>query len=214
MLKTTAALLSLTVALSAAPQAPPPSAQSLAAQIQKRYASIPGFTADFTQEEQSALLPQVEKSSGTVKILRPSRMWWTYEKPIKKQYIVDGRYMWDYDVANKVVFRSDFPKGNDLSTPLLFLAGRGDLTKDFLVSLSPAQPDEWHLDLRPKTPNADFELTTLIVRRGTLALIGMTTVSPDGRRNAIRLTNLNESARLTPASFEFKRPSDVQLEIR
>jgi hypothetical protein len=63
------------------------------------------------------------------------------------------------------------PKTDEASSAMMFLAGRGDLLRDFTPSLGANQPAEsWRLDLMPKTPQPDFKTLTLIVNRATMVL--------------------------------------------
>jgi outer membrane lipoprotein-sorting protein len=191
-----------------------PSAPDLARRLQARYTTIRSFTANFATDYQSALMPQIDRSSGTLKVLKPNQMWWTYDKPEKKHWVVDGRHLWDYDVRTKVAFRSPMPPPSELGGPLLFLAGRGDLTRDFTAAMAPAQPaGEWHLDLTPKDANAGFTSLTLMVTRDGLRLVGLKIVEPHAT-NTHRFTNLRENVSLTARDFELKLPSDVQIESR
>ena len=191
-----------------------PTAVDLAQRLQARYQTITSFTANFTTEFQTKLLPQVDRSSGTVKVLKPNRMWWKYEKPEKQDWVADGTVLWDYDATNRIVFRSEIPPATQQSTPLLFLAGRGDLVRDFTPSLAPNSPaGEWHLELRPKAGNADFQTLTLMVTRDDLRLVGMKIVDAKGT-NTHRFTDLRENVKLTPADFAFKPPAGVRVEHR
>jgi outer membrane lipoprotein-sorting protein len=146
---------------------------------------------------------------GTVKVLKPNHLWFAYSQPDPADWVADGRFVWDYDPTNKVAFKSDLPRGSDAPMALLFLAGSGNLTTDFTHSMPSDQPaGEWHLELRPKAPNADFESLTLMVDRRSLALRGLTIVDSQGRRT-LRFTDLVENRKLTPKDFELRLPSDV-----
>jgi outer membrane lipoprotein-sorting protein len=87
----------------------------------------------------------------------------------------------------------------------MFLAGRGNLNRDFTPSLAAAQPDgEWRLALAPKTPQ-DYVSLTLLVDRRTLALNGYEIVDTTGARSTMRFINLKENVPLPDSDFVFKR---------
>jgi outer membrane lipoprotein carrier protein len=189
-----------------------PTAATLASRIQAHYATVKDFTADFTQTLTSGLSLKAAEERGDVKIKKPSRMRWTYTSSDKQQFVSDGTRFYAYFPGDKYVTMSALPKGNEVSTALLFLAGRGDLTRDFVASVPDTQPaGEWRLLLKPKTPQADFKTLTLDVDRTTLALRGFTVVDELGGVSKFRFQNLRENRGQTDQAFEFKIPKGVEL---
>ena len=171
-------------------------AADLAKKLQARYQTVRDFTADFTQTYQGVLLRKAATERGKLLLKKPSRVRMTYESPERKVFVSDGSQFYSYFPADRAGSVNPLPKEGESSTALLFLAGRGDLTRDFTASLPATQPDgEWHVKLVPKTPQADFETLTLIVDRATLALHGFVTVDDQGT-NTIRFSNLKENTGL------------------
>jgi chaperone LolA len=127
-----------------------PTAAELAALIQAHYSRVNDFTADFTQTQSNPLLPKGRTDRGTVKIKKPLRMQWIYTTSEKTQLWSDGTMLYFYVPVDKLVTVEPLPKDGEASTALLFLAGRGDLTKDFVAAAPGEQPaGEWRLLLRP-----------------------------------------------------------------
>lgn len=189
-----------------------PVASDLAARIQARYNTIRDFTADFTQRQTTPLLPKPVVERGEVKIKKPGRMRWTYATGDRNQVVSDGTMIYAYFPADRYVSPSPVPKADDASTALMFLAGRGNLTRDFAASMAPEQPEgEWRLVLRPRTPEADFETLTLEVDRTTLAFRGLSVVDEQGGTSAFRFTNLRENRGLNDREFEFVIPRGVEV---
>jgi len=189
-----------------------PAASDLAARVQARYNTIRDFTADFTQRQTSPLLPRPVLERGDVKVKKPGRMRWTYATGDRNQVVSDGTMIYFYFPNDRYVSPSPMPKGDDAPTALLFLAGQGNLTRDFVVSLPPDQPaGEWQLQLRPRAREADFETLTLEVDRATLAFRGLVTVDEQGGTSAFRFTNLRENRGLTDREFEFAVPRGVEV---
>ena len=153
-----------------------PTAADLAKRLQARYDTIRDFSGEFTQTFQGLLVRKPTKESGRVLVKKPSRVRFTYSAPEKKEFVSDGVRFYSYYPTNRLGSESPLPKANEGSTALLFLAGRGDLSRDFTPSMAATQPEgEWHLRLMPKTPQADFDTLTLIVDRATLVLRGFVT---------------------------------------
>lgn len=189
-----------------------PNAATLASRIQAHYTTVRDFTADFTLTQTSAMLPKPVEERGDVKIKKPSRMRWTYQTSSKQQFVSDGTRLYSYFPQDRYVTTTALPKGNEASTALLFLAGRGDLTRDFTASVPDQQPPgEWRLLLKPKALQADFKTLTLDVDRATLALRGFTVVDDQGAISKFRFANLRENRGLADKEFEFTIPKGVEL---
>jgi len=189
-----------------------PTAAALASRIQAHYTTVKDFTAGFALTQSGGLLLKEKEERGDVKIKKPSRMRWTYAGSDRQEFVSDGTRLYAYFPEDKYVTMSALPKGNDVSTAVLFLAGRGDLTHDFVASVPDVQPPgEWRLLLKPKTPQADFKTLTLDVDRATLALRGFTVVDQNGGVSKFRFTNLRENRGLTDEAFVFTIPKGVEL---
>jgi len=203
------------VAMGAKTPAQTPTAAEIAQRLQQRQQTIKSFTARYTQEYTAPFLPQKKIASGTIKVLKPFRMWMAEDKPDVKLFVADGKYVWDYDVANKYAIRTVIPRDATDSTATMFLAGTVDLTRDFTSSLAPGAPaGEWHLVLTPKSANSEFATLTMMVARDTLKLTGLIKVDQDRQKYIYRFTNLQENAPLQMSQFELKLPGDVHIEIR
>jgi outer membrane lipoprotein carrier protein len=190
-----------------------PSAQTLAARIQAHYTTVRDFTADFTLSQTSGLMPKAVEAHGEVKVKKPSRMRWTYQSADKQVFVSDGTRFYSYFPLDKYVTASPLPKDDDAPTALMFIAGRGDLTRDFTASVPDQQPaGEWRLLLTPKSARADFKTLTLDVDRDSLALRGLTIVDDEGGGiSRYRFQNLHENRGLSDREFEFTIPKGVEL---
>jgi outer membrane lipoprotein carrier protein len=202
--------LALVVAAPAARQAPP-SADQLGRQLQAHYDQVKDFTAAFTQTFRGVALPQQTTERGTVAVKKPYKMKWTYTAPEKKELVADGIQFWDYRPIDKVVLVQPLPKEGQASTALLFLAGRGNLTRDFTSSMPATQPEpEWHLALVPKSAQADFTSLVVHVDRKTLALRGLVKTDETGTWT-YRFQNLKENVGLADKMFIFTPPPGIEV---
>lgn len=208
-----AATLAVVAALGSWPiaQSDRPAASDLARKLQARYQTVRDFTADFAQTYQGVLLRKAATERGTLLLKKPSRVRMTYEKPERKIFVADGSQFYSYFPADRAGSVNPLPKEGESSTALLFIAGRGDLTRDFTASLPGTQPQgEWEIKLVPKTPQSDFQTLTLIVDRATLALNGFVTVDDQGT-NTIRFLHVKENTGLRDDAFEFKFPKGTEI---
>lgn len=205
--------VAIAAVLGAAPvaQADRPQAPDLARKLQARYQTVRDFTANFEQTYQGVLLRKAATERGKLLLKKPNRIRMTYEAPEKKVFVADGSQFYSYFPADRAGSVTPLPKEGESSTALLFIAGRGDLTRDFTASLPASQPEgEWHLRLVPRTPQSDFQTLTLMVDRATLALRGFIAVDDQGT-NTIRLSQMKENAGLKDDAFLFTFPKGTEI---
>ena len=183
-----------------------PAASDLAGRIQAHYNSVADFTADFVATFKYQLTHQVSVERGTLKVKKPSRMRWTFTKPDRKEFVADGTKLFTYFPADRVGTEHLLTETGDDSLALLFLAGKGDLTRDFTASMPPEQPaNEWQLVLSPKKRQDEYQTLTLGVRRDSLALTGLVIVDEQGTQS-YQFTNFKTNTGLKDSDFNFKLP--------
>jgi outer membrane lipoprotein carrier protein len=191
-----------------------PSAAELAARIQAHWSTVRDFSADFTLTQSSSLRPVTKVEQGEVRIKKPLMMRWEYSTSGKDQFISDGMYLYAHHRQDRYVVASRLPAEDESSTWLLFLAGRGDLTRDFVPSLPDRQPpdDEWHLALKPVSERpADFSTLTLQVSRASLQFVGLIAEDEQGQTSSYRFANVRENSGLSSREFEFAIPRGVEV---
>jgi len=206
-------LLLLVMPAQAGAPARPPAAETARA-LQQKYDRVKDFTADFTHTYEGGVLKKkavVER--GVVKIRKPGRMRWDYTSPDKKTFVSDGRQIYSYIPADKQVIRSEMPSDDQATTAVLFLAGKGNLTRDFAVSY--AAPDEtadtWALRLDPKQKQRDYDWLVIVVDRKTLEIRSLTAAEQQGGRSTFAFTNYRENTGIDDKTFEFKIPKGVDV---
>ena len=192
-----------------------PSAADLARQVQAHYSGIRDFTAEFTQSARGGVVSQTVNERGTVRIKKPGRMLWEYSTSQKQRLVADGTEIYLYLPQDRKVYVTPLPKADGTSKTMLFLAGRGDLTRDFTPSLTGDQPaGQWRLTLVPKVADPDFTTLTLVVNRATLALEGLVTTDQTGGVTTYVFSKLKENVGLKDTEFLFDTrglPKDVEV---
>jgi chaperone LolA len=190
----------------------PPSAEELARRVQARQQTIRDFTATFTEQVASPLLPKASSEQGEIKVKKPGRLRMAYRTGDRNQFVADGTMLHAYFVKDRYVTQSPLPGGDEAPTWMSFLAGRGDLVRDFDVRLAETQPAaEWHLLLTPRQPEAAFKSLRLEVDLRTLQLRGLAVVNAQGTTNTYRFTNLRENVGLADHEFHFQVPKGVDV---
>jgi outer membrane lipoprotein carrier protein len=208
-------LLAATAASAVRGQTPvtPPAAE-VARALQKRYETIRDFSARFTHTYEGGTLRRKVTEGGTVLIKKPARMRWTYSAPDQKVFVSDGERLYSYLPDDKQVIVSDLPTGDQVGTPTLFLAGKGNLDRDFAAAYAdvPGAPrDTYALNLTPKQPERDYEWLILVVDRKTLQIRMLITQDQQGGRSTFTFTDLKENVGLPDNEFIFKIPRGVDV---
>ena len=205
--------LMATSALPVLGQAQAPAPADLARALQKRYAAVKDFRADFTQTSSGGVLTMLKSEQrGQVAIKKPGRMRWTYGPPDRQVTVADGSRLYFYNPADRTGYESPLPTGDDLSAPILFLTGRGDLERDFTPSMPANQPaGEWHLTLTPLKKQDEFASLTVIVDRTSLAFKGFAWTDHQGAAHLMRFSNLRENVGIPDKDFVFTFPRNAYV---
>jgi len=210
--RVTALLLTLAVVGAAAA---PPTPAELAATLQKKYDGVKDFSADFVHAYEGGVLRKQITERGKLQVKKPGKMRWEYIAPEEKLFVSDGVKMYSYIKQDKQVIVSDVPAADQATTPTLFLAGKGSLTRDFTPSLVDAPagspPGSQGLKLVPKARQREYDWLTLVVDPVSLGIRGLVTVDAQGGTSRFSFTNLKENVGMADKAFEFKMPRGVEV---
>jgi len=190
------------------------SAPELAAALQARYAAVRDFSADFVHRYRGGVLRKELTERGTVLVKKPGRMRWTYSHPEKKVFVSDGRKIYSYVPEDRQVIVAPVPEGDEAATSALFLAGKGDLTRDFTVALADAPgapPQTWTLRCAPRRQESEYAWMLLTIDRTTLDLRSLVTVDAQGGESTFVFTNVRQNIGLTDKAFQFDIPRGVDV---
>ena len=190
-------------------------ASQLAQSLQKKYDAISDFAADFVHSYEGGVLRKTVTERGRLLIKKPGKMRWEYTVPEQKSFVSDGMKLYSYLPKDKQVIVASVPPQDQATTPTLFLAGKGNLTRDFtpsLVEVPAGMPSGSRaLKLVPKTKQRDYDWLILVVDGETLNLRGLVTVDAQGGKSSFFFTNLKQNVGLTDKEFTFKIPRGVDV---
>src|SRR4029450_12120033 len=100
-----------------------------------------------------------------------------YAAPDEKLFVSDGMKLYSYIPRDKQVFVGSVDPDDQVTTPTMFLTGKGNLVRDFSSSLvEPAAgmpPGTRALKLLPKTPQRDYDWLILEIAPQTLERRGL-----------------------------------------
>ena len=190
-------------------------APELAAALQRKYDGIKDFSADFSHAYEGGVLRKQITERGRLLVKKPGKMRWDYSSPETKQFVSDGLKMYSYIPQDKQVIVASVPSDAEAPTPTLFLAGKGNVTRDFTPSLVDAPagmpPGSKALKLVPKAKQRDYDWLVLVLDPATLSIRGLLTVDAQGGKSSFFFTNLKENVGLADKEFAFKIPRGVDV---
>jgi outer membrane lipoprotein carrier protein len=202
------------------PRSEAPGADALIASLQRKYETTISLTAEFEQENQLRTLGQTARSKGVIRLVKPGRIRVEYTEPERQLIVADGKRLWVYTPRLKQAILSEM--GGDPSTPLLFLAGKGDLQKSFEVKveeigLLPRTEGVWkggqphRLSLKPRVAQPGFLQMWLEVDPQSYLITGLEYVDPLGNRSRMRFSELREGEKIPASLFEFQPPQGADV---
>lgn len=188
------------------------SADEVARAVQRHYDQVRDFTADFTHTYTGGVLKKTVTERGAVQIKKPGRMRWEYTSPERKTFVSDGYKIYSYVPADRQVVVADMPREDEATTAVLFLAGKGDLGRDFAVAFTEGgSSDAWALRLEPKRKQRDYDWLVLVVDRKTLQIRRLVAADQQGGTSTFDFTNYRENTGLTDKIFAFTIPRGVDV---
>lgn len=209
----TALLLGCAVPAAAGAQAlsaPPISA--LLASLQAHYDGMADFSADFEHRYAGGVLQTTDIERGTVRVRKPGQWRFDYASPEPKLFVCDGATIHSYFPADRQVIVSPLPAVSGASTPVSFLAGEGDLRRDFTARYADRAPEgAWSIELTPVGIDAEYELLTLTIDPGTLDIVEMATTDFQGGVSTYVFSNVRRNQGLSDTLFAFDVPGDVEV---
>jgi outer membrane lipoprotein carrier protein len=188
------------------------SPEVLAKALQARYQNVRDFTADFVQTYRGGVLRTETRERGTVAVKKPGLMRWIYTAPERKEFVSDGQKMYSYIPEDRQVMVSNVPSDTEAPTPVLFLAGKGDLVKDFTAEKaeSPVQ-GAVALKLTPRRNEPEYQYLIVAVDPMTLQIRALTTKDRQGGESTLRFENLKENKGISDKDFAFRIPRGVDV---
>jgi outer membrane lipoprotein carrier protein len=216
MHRTVTVLVTGLVALSVLAEVPaaqaPQTPERLALDLQQRYQGIRDFAADFVHTYRGGVLRTQTTERGTVVIKKPGRMRWVYTTPERKEFVSDGLTVYSYLPEDRQVLVSHVPPDEQATTPAAFLAGRGDIARDFTAEFDEtSSAGRTALKLTPRRPEPEYEYLVVEVDPVTLQIRALTTRDRQGGDSTLTFSDLKENQGVADKEFVFRIPPGVDV---
>ena len=197
------------MSLPLAGQSVAPSATQLAAAVDRHYNVLHRLRVNFTETYQGMGMDRHE--SGVLLLEKPGRMRWNYAEPAGKVFVLDGKYGWFYTPGDAQVQQIPAKKLDDLRSPLRFLLGHAQLTKEMAgLTMAPADGDMFRLRGVPRGMEHRVRSLELVVsREGTIQ--SMTLEELDGSRTSFAFKDEQANPVIAADTFRFTPPAGVQV---
>jgi outer membrane lipoprotein carrier protein len=183
-------------------------------EIQNRYEKTDDFEANFIQEYIGKVMRQANRGEGKVYFKKKGMMRWDYTIPNQK-LISDGHTLWYYQPDEKQVLLSDISKVLQEKTPLAFLAGEGNLGRDFnILNLNESasqKEDNYVVELSPKEPLATLAKLILTVDKKTYTVLQTDVFDGLGNVTRTRFLDIKTNVGLLNSFFHFTIPPGTEV---
>ena len=141
---------------------------SILSQVQKNYQNIKTIEANFSQDSHSEALGQDEKSSGIFRAFIPNNIKVQYKLPREQVYLVTNEGLTYINYNDKQVVKDSADSVLKSKLPLTFLAGVGDLKKDFDIERISLLQNSYKFDLKPKDDGEIEDISLWIDKKSLL----------------------------------------------
>lgn len=208
------AAIALAATMAWGQDSPPSDVAAFVQALQRKYDSTKDFTATFVHTYEGGALRRKTTEAGDVIVKKPGRMRWTYTKPEEKTFVSDGTRVYSYVPADRQVIVSKLPADGDVSSPVLFLIGKGDLARDFVPTwATPAETPQGTRAVRltPKVRQPEYAWLMLAVDPQSLQLREIRSLDGQGGTSSFALGQMKENQGIADSRFEFKIPRGVDV---
>jgi outer membrane lipoprotein carrier protein len=185
--------------------AAPADPQALARKVQATYERTKDLEARFRQTYTYAGFGRRQVSQGTLRVKKPGMMRWDYTSPAEKTVAVKGTRLVQLEPEENQVYVDDRFDASAMSAAVTFLLGKGDLVKEFDLSLDASGA----LLLRPKVEDPRVESIALTVNDAG-DVVATRVVDGAGNVNEIRFEDVKRNQGIPDSAFEVKIPKDAR----
>lgn len=190
--------------------APKDDAATVLERLQARYVEAPALSFRFIERYRSQRTGSVLEESGILYTQRPGRMRWEYRLPESKLFVLADGLGWFYLPEDAIVYRMRTGGGGAQRLPSLFLAGEGDLNRDFAARFVHTEPTI-RLELRPRALGESYDYLLLDIEARSFALLTLTVVDAMGNQTEFGFHDEEPNPVLPKGAFRFTVPEDVEV---
>jgi outer membrane lipoprotein carrier protein len=198
----------LLISLSCAPSLLAQDDDALIRKVDDHYNHLSSLRARYTEHYAGMGMDRTEL--GTLVLKKPGRMRWTYDQPIGKVFVLDGKFAWSYTPGTDQAQRVPAKQLDDLRSPLRFLLGHTQLKKELDNLTVTSEGSGFRVSGVPKGMAQRIKLLTLGVT-ATGAIERMRLEEVDGAVTEFAFSDMQENVPVKNEDFVFTPPAGVTV---
>jgi outer membrane lipoprotein carrier protein len=181
---------------------------ALVRKVDDHYNHLSSLRARYTEHYAGMGMDRTE--TGTLVLKKPGRMRWSYDAPVGKVFVLDGKFAWFYTPGDDQASKVPAKELDDLRSPLRFLLGHTQLAKE-LGSLTVSPEGLGFLIAGvPKGMEQRVKLLTLgVTAAGEIEKMRLEEV--DGAVTEFAFTGMQENVPVKNEDFIFTPPAGVTV---
>jgi outer membrane lipoprotein carrier protein len=176
--------------------------------VDDHYNHLSSLRAHYTEHYTGMGMDRTEE--GTLLLKKPGRMRWSYATPVGKVFVLDGKFAWFYTPGDAQATRVPAKQLDDLRSPLRFLLGHTQLTKELDSFVVVPNGSGFQISGVPKGMAQRVKLLSLVIA-ATGAIERMRLEEVDGSVTEFAFSDLQENVPLKDADFAFIPPPGVTV---
>jgi outer membrane lipoprotein carrier protein len=152
----------------------------------------------------------LQKSEGSMALIRPGKFRWEVKKPLNQLLIANDQSLWIYDPDLQQVTIHKITSAARGTPAFLLSQTNSDLEKDFQVqTMKPPTPQEQWFLLIPKSKDNAFDRLQLGFSQGTIRAMNLE--DNLGHTTVIEFQKMQVNTSLPTSLFVFKAPKNVDV---
>jgi outer membrane lipoprotein carrier protein len=181
------------------------SANDIVGRLKRKYDSISGMKARFTQEMRG----QSSASTSGEIIMQGSKYRITTPQLTK---VTNGSTVWDYSAAEKQVLVNNYVDGENAFSPSSFFVTNADRYRIIKVDDQTLNgKPHWILKLYPRNSDAFMREITLFIRQEDTIPTKFRVVDKNNNNATFSLSNIQLNPRIRQNTFNFSAPRGVEV---
>jgi outer membrane lipoprotein carrier protein len=181
---------------------------ALLGKVDNHYNHLSSLRAHYSEHYAGMGMDRTE--TGTLVLKKPGRMRWSYDTPVGKVFVLDGKYAWFYTPGDAQAERVPAKELDDLRSPLRFLLGHTELKKELDDLTVTPEGAVFRIAGVPKGMAQRVKLLTLDVT-ATGEIEAMRIEEVGGAVTEFAFTDMEENVPLSNADFVFTPPAGVTV---
>ena len=176
--------------------------------VDDHYNHLSSLRARYSEKYSGMGMTKTE--TGTLVLKKPGRMRWSYDNPVGKVFVLDGKYAWFYTPGDAQAQRVPAKELDDLRSPLRFLLGHTQLKKELNDLTVTPDGAGFRITGVPKGMEQRVKMLTLDVT-ATGAIETMRLEEVGGAVTEFTFSNMEEDVPMKNSDFVFSPPAGVTI---